>query len=171
MVESTTTRQSHTTSSGRKAGKLYDVKNYKKSKKKKGKKEEKSPKRMESPVRKRELVNGKLINVGAKRDESSPTKANAQGSPAASHQTVPELAMDEKVIDKEYHVAKMEWRRESKEINERIGNWIAARANDQQFVRPFTTNPRFGATFLYTGDAIPTIERHYGASEKDERDE
>lgn len=35
------------------------------------------------------------------------------------------------VIDKEYHAAKMEWRRESKEINERIGNWIAARANDQ----------------------------------------
>lgn len=32
------------------------MKNYKKSKKKKGKKEEKSPKRMESPVRKRELV-------------------------------------------------------------------------------------------------------------------
>lgn len=39
------------------------------------------------------------------------------------------------VIDKEYHVAKMEWRRESKEINERIGNWIAARANDQVSVR------------------------------------
>ncbi|GMS96415.1 hypothetical protein PENTCL1PPCAC_18590, partial [Pristionchus entomophagus] len=159
MVESMTTRR-------RKPGKLYNVKNYKKSKA-----HGNSPKRNKSPVPKRELVNGKLIKVRAKKDRPSPVKANAQTPPAPSPDALPGLPTDENVIDKEYHAAKMEWRKERKEMNERIANWMAIRANDQHFVRPFTTNPRFGATFVYTGDAIPTIERNYGSHEKDEKDE
>ncbi|GMT25377.1 hypothetical protein PFISCL1PPCAC_16674, partial [Pristionchus fissidentatus] len=75
------------------------------------------------------------------------------------------------VTDKEYFIAKMEWRQESKTANERIENWLAMKAGDENFVKPFVTGSKFGATLLYSGTALPTIERHVGASEKDERDE